>query len=670
MVGFMFFLDLVLAVLAYGLFVKKVNIIKLVVPSTLLFFMCYVVIAGILWWADSFSVLKTLVGVGLINIICIVCVIRNFKAKTIQIQWEIKEYIIPIAILLCALPFTIQKFEYFGMGQDEGVYQTQAIQFMYGHTKGQQDIDEYTRLETIAAKQEFKLSAEENLTGFYNYDCKLPFASMQKEVSEVSGVFHGVATFPAILALWGEMFGISHMSDIQTIFWAGSIFLCFFILQQLKIKKWLMISITALFAFSPLILWVSKSALTEMMLTAMITLFIYFILKKERKYILCSIIPLAAFCFFHITIYTVIPCFLLLYFGMYFCTCDKKYIYAAIVLNTFFAAGIFMIMMTARTYSFSYNFRPIYNIIPGITEKNIVWMIIGCCIVVYLVCFILLKIKNKTYIKKIVAKYRNIGIKIVLVVGIVNQIRVVLSLRENYHGGIEAIRHLSLMGICMAVGVIVPALAGIIFLIFTKKIAQNIHNTVIIWLFLYCIVFYCSVMKTHIEYYYYYGRYLAPYLIITLLVSAIALNNFSGKVIGTAVICSFLFILPYDLLFLRQQDDTRMEWKILEAIPSYVSESDAVLVSEEDMKYFFFAVRAMTGAEVYPCTETMYENIKKSSDVNNIYCLDSNSDNTEDVIYESTYIMEQDNNNYKGKIFPFPTKMESEERRFAITQIK
>ena len=151
---------------------------------------------------------------------------------------------------------------------------------------------------------------------------------MQKEVSEVSGVFHGVATFPAILALWGEMFGISHMSDIQTIFWAGSIFLCFFILQQLKIKKWLMISITALFAFSPLILWVSKSALTEMMLTAMITLFIYFILKKERKYILCSIIPLAAFCFFHITIYTVIPCFLLLYFGMYFCTCDKKYIYA------------------------------------------------------------------------------------------------------------------------------------------------------------------------------------------------------------------------------------------------------------------------------------------------------------------------------------------------------
>lgn len=81
MVGFMFFLDLVLAVLAYGLFVKKVNIIKLVVPSTLLFFMCYVVIAGILWWADSFSVLKTLVGVGLINIICIVCVIRNFKAE-------------------------------------------------------------------------------------------------------------------------------------------------------------------------------------------------------------------------------------------------------------------------------------------------------------------------------------------------------------------------------------------------------------------------------------------------------------------------------------------------------------------------------------------------------------------------------------------------------------
>lgn len=670
MVGFIFFLDVVLAVLAYGLFVKKVNIVKLVIPSILLFFMYYIIVAGFLWWIDYFSVLKALIGTGLIAIICIVYEIRRFKAKTIQIQWNIKEYMIPIVILLCVLPFTMQKFEYFGMGQDEGVYQTQAIQFMYGHTNRQQDIEEYTKLETSAAKQAFKLAVEENLTGFYNYDCQLPFASEQNEISEVSGVFHGVATFPAILALWGEIFGISHMSDVQTIFWAASIFLCFFILQQLKIKKWLMSGITVLFAFSPLILWVSKSALTEMVLTAIIALFIYFILKKERKYIFCSIIPLAAFCFFHITIYTVIPCFLLLYFGLYLYSNDKYYIYAAFILNTIFAAGIFMMMMTAGTYSFSYNFRPVYQMLPGVTEKNIVWIIIGCCLIVYAICVILLKIGDKNAIKTIFVRYRDICIRIVLILGVLGQIRIILNVRENYHGSIDAVKHLSLAGICMAVGVITPILAGLILLIFTKKITQNIQHTVIIWLFLYCIIFYCSVMKTHINYYYYYARYLVPYIIIALLISAIALNNFSSKIAAVAVICSALFIVPYDLLLFNQQDDTRIEWDILEVIPDYIGEDDIVLLSEEDMKYFFFTVRAMTGAEVYPATEIMYENIQKFSDVHHIYYLDSNGVHTENIVYESAYIMEQDNNNYKGRVFPFPTKMESEERRFVITKIK
>ena len=222
----------------------------------------------------------------------------------------------------------------------------------------------------------------------------------------------------------------------------------------------------------------------------------------------------------------------------------------------------------------------------------------------------------------------------------------------------------------MAVGVITPILAGLILLIFTKKITQNIHHTVIIWLFLYCIIFYCSVMKTHINYYYYYARYLVPYVIIVLLISAIALNNFSSKIAAVAVICSALFIVPYDLLLLNQQDDTRIEWDVLEVIPNYIGEDDVVLLSEEDMKYFFFTVRAMTGAEVYSATEIMYKNIQKFSDVHHIYYLDSNGVHTENIVYESAYIMEQDNNNYKGKVFPFPTKMESEERRFVITKIK
>ena len=669
MIGFMFFLDLILVTIIYGLFIKKVNIIELIVPSMLLFFMQYIVIAGFFWWIDNFSIVKTLFMAILADIVFIVFEIKGLKRKSIKIHWEIKLYFPVIIIVLCVLPFTFQKFEYFGMGQDEGVYQTQAIQFIYGHTEVQQDIEEYEKLETETAKQTFKLAAEESLMGFYNYDSQLPFASEKNEISEVSGIFHGIATFPAILALWGEIFGISHMSDVQTIFFVSSIFLCFLILQQLKIKKWLSVGITALFAFSPLVLWSSKSALTEIVLTSMITLFIYFILKKERKYIFCSIIPLAAFCFFHITIYTVIPCFLMLYFGLYLYSNDKYYIYAAFILNTIFAAGIFMMMMTAGTYSFSYNFSPVYHLIPGATQKNIVYIIIGCCAVVYAMGGILLKIKQKTAIKKFF-KYRNIWIRVLLIAAILNQIRIVLNIRELYQGGFGAIEHLSITGIFMAIGFIVPVLASVLFFIFIKRVTENVNHMIVVWLFLYCIVFYCSVMKTHIEYYYYYGRYLVPYLIIILLISAIALNCMNSKLTLAAVICSGICIIPYDLVFLNYQDDTRIEWDVLEAIPKYIDNKDNVFVSEEDMKYFFFAVRAMTGAQVYPDIANIREDVQDFSDGNNIYYLSSNSEDKNHIIYENIYFMEQDNNHCQGKIFPFPTKMESEERRFVITKIK
>ncbi len=665
MIGFMFFLDLILVTIIYGLFIKKVNIIELIVPSMLLFFMQYIVIAGFFWWIDNFSIVKTLFMAILADIVFIVFEIKGLKRKSIKIHWEIKLYFPVIIIVLCVLPFTFQKFEYFGMGQDEGVYQTQAIQFIYGHTEVQQDIEEYEKLETETAKQAFKLAAEESLMGFYNYDSQLPFASEKNEISEVSGIFHGIATFPAILALWGEIFGISHMSDVQTIFFVSSIFLCFLILQQLKIKKWLSVGITALFAFSPLVLWSSKSALTEIVLTSMITLFIYFILKKERKYIFCSIIPLAAFCFFHITIYTVIPCFLLLYFGLYLYSNDKYYIYAAFILNTIFAAGILMMMMTAGTYSFSYNFSPVYHLIPGVTQKNIVYIIIGCCAAVYVMGGILLKIKQKTAIKKFF-KYRNIWIRVLLIAAILNQIRIVLNIRELYQGGFGAIEHLSITGIFMAIGFVVPVLASGLFFIFIKRVTENVNHMIVVWLFLYCIVFYCSVMKTHIEYYYYYSRYLVPYLIIMLLISAIALNCVSSKSALTAVICSGIFIIPYDLVFLNHQDDTRIEWDVLEAIPEYIGNKDIVFVSEEDMKYFFFAVRAMTGAKVYPDIANIREDAEGFSDGNNIYYLSSNSEDKDHIIYENIYFMEQDNNHCQGKIFPFPIEMEKEDRRFII----
>ena len=44
----------------------------------------------------------------------------------------------------------------------------------------------------------------------------------------------------------------------------------------------------------------------------------------------------------------------------------------------------------------------------------------------------------------------------------------------------------------------------------------------------------------------------------------------NSKLTLAAVICSGICIIPYDLVFLNYQDDTRIEWDVLEAIPKYI----------------------------------------------------------------------------------------------------
>lgn len=62
------------------------------------------------------------------------------------VSWDIRPYWLPI--LVCAGGFVLvaMKHELFGMGQDEGVYQTVAINFLNGVTDRQQDFPEYHTL--------------------------------------------------------------------------------------------------------------------------------------------------------------------------------------------------------------------------------------------------------------------------------------------------------------------------------------------------------------------------------------------------------------------------------------------------------------------------------------------------------------------------------------------
>ncbi|NCC00368.1 MAG: hypothetical protein EOM34_06770 [Clostridia bacterium] len=644
---------------------KKENIVKLCVLTVLIYFSLYIIISGLCFWGDVFSINRALAGVlvvtSAINVFFVL-----FKHTGFEMIWNIKQCLIPILIIVCALPFVLTKYEYFGMGQDEGVYQTQAISLIYGYTDIQQDFKEYTLLDSELAKADYATAMKDDLIGLYNYDTSLPFASEEKEVSDVSAVFHGIPTFPALLALSGKLFGISHMSGIQTLFYICSVFLIFFILDDLKVKKALKIVGTLLFAVSPLILWVSKSALTEIELVCLILGFIYFIMTMKKEHIYLSLIPVTAFCFFHITIYTMIPVILLLYMGLYIYQKDIRYLIVALLANTAFIAGITMTMMIAGTYSFVNNFWPLYGL-PGVGQENIaltLWIAGG---LVYIFCIILYLIKK--YFDKIIDlcnRFKNAAIRVCLVGGILFQGYIIMTRREAYQGGINTFKHLSLTGYGLVVGILLPAVGGILAVLFTKKIFVGTKKSMIAVLFIYCIIIYSCVMRKDIAYYYYYGRYLAPYISVVILFSAVALDVVSRWAVYAMGLISLVILAPYEKMLLVNKDDTRVTWEALEKVAEHVEANSCVVIPKEDMKFYFLALRAMKGAEVFPYTEAVLEEI--NSENRGFYIVSGSTLPLEGGkgICETTFQLSEDNNLYDGKRIPFPLDVTKENKSVVV----
>lgn len=652
-VGLMFIAGLILVGMMYASFRMQENILKLIVIDFLLYFCMYIFFSGVSFWLDIFRV--EYIQIAIILAASIVTVLRRKKIWNLKIDWNIKRYWIPAVIILCAMPCVWFKYEYFGMGQDEGVYQTQAIQFVYDYTDVQRDFEEYELLESDEAKDEFERSLREDLIGLYNYDPALPFASEEKEISEVSAVFHGIPTFSAILALFGKILGITQMSFGQTIFYICSVFLLFFILEKLKVKKASQIVCTVLFSFSPMILWVSKSALTEIILVFLMLGFVYFLMSDEKQDIYWSAIPIVAFSYFHFTIYTMFPAFVLLYMGLYICNRERGYLISAGIINTGFLTGMMMSWMIAGTYTFTYNMWQLYQVLPGANQGNIVWYLWCGCLLIYIFCGILYKAQSLIdKLCHLAAQLKYIIIRLLLIGGVLYQGIIILQYREDYQGCINTFRHLTLAGYGFCVGILLPVAAGILAILFTSKIFKGKQGTIIIGLFIYCILLYSCVMRKNIAYYHYYGRYLAPYLAIVLIFSAMAIELVSARMIYIMGIASLLILLPYERMLFFEKDDTRVTWDVIEKLTDKLEEGDVLLLSREDMKYYYLPLRAITKAYVFPKTENIQKEIEEKYEAYYYIQSDETAPENSEFIITLEYLMSQDNNEYDGKWLPFP----------------
>ncbi len=654
---------------------KGMNFVYTLVMSAIMFFCSHIISTMGFFVIDFYSLFRGMAGTFFISLICFVSLLLiNLKKpdKLFDFSFDMKSVIIPVMISLLAIPVTANKNELFGMGQDEGVYQCVAINFMNGIDERQQDFEEYHLLESDSEREAFKKSVKGKLIGYDIPSETYPETVYDRGVSDVSGIYHGIPTYPALLAMWGQLFGMKNMMDIETVFYILTIFLVSFVCTNLRLSYISNLIACISTAISPVIVWVSKSSLTEMFLAVLVMLFIAFLTDEgHKKYQIFSIIPIGVYACYHVSVYTIIPYVLIIYGGMYLFT--RRKILAILMLATVpvYAVSYFAMRQVQPFYTMN-NYSPVF--FGGIGVHNISNIIACVCVLLMIVCAVYVTIVNissknfsrRNFLMKI---QKSIFMRFVIIAMLVLPIAYIVFKAFYKYDNIEYAGSLTIVGFAVMSGIVIFPMAVIVSVVNSGFFLERVSRLVIFVSFFYCILIYSAFLRYDIQYYYYYSRYLAPFVPVAIVFSMMILDSFSKKLIVPLSLAGMLFVSPYTYYLAGHKDDTRMNWNVLDSITSYITSDDCIVIDWVYCPTLWLPLKAMTGADIFPQTSDTpnshfdflkgkYENIYYISRDSYIY----NSDRNLEIVYMDKVQNSEDTSEDTGSLIPLPKSFSQKEK--------
>lgn len=611
--GIACFLAATVSVLASIVWFKEKNIIESAVMGIAVFFCTYIVGSMGLFVMDRFSLFRAAGAALILDTVLLAAAVffrrsRPFSVKKLfRCELSVKEMLIPIIVCLLALPLVSAKNELFGMGQDQGVYQIQAICFMNGDNLRQKDFEEYHKLETQEERDSFEYFVRNALRGYdipssEAYEA-YPESSYDENVSDVSGIFHGIPTFAAMLAMWGTLFGMENMLGIETVFYALAIFMVYFICRNLRLKRSSTLCACIATACAPVIIWTAKASLTEMFMTVILLIFAYFMTdddNPETKWL--SISAVIVFGCYHVSIYTMIPMFFIIYAGMYFFTREKQYAVLMPAAAIVYLLSFFAMRQVQPIYTLN-NYSPVFAL--GIDQRSVPVFAAALCaglIVVSSVYVIIVSQTNKKFDKK--AFNRKAAdcrwFRVLMILLIAAPVAYIVTKALSKYDSWDAANHLTLIGFAGNAGIILLPLAVIASVIFVKSCIEKNSRIVMFIMFFYCVLVYSAFLRFDIQYYFYYSRYIGPFIPVAVIFSAMALDRFGGKLMYPAALAGIVFTAPFNVNLMTHKDDTRMEWSILADITDIAADGDCILIDRKYMDHLWLPLRSITNADIYP----------------------------------------------------------------------
>lgn len=652
-----------------ALIFRNRNIIFIAVMGAITFFSSYILGSMALFVIDRYTLFRAAAVTAALDIVVFAAALffnlpKPFSIKKmLSFEFDLRTVLIPIVISILALPLAANKNELFGMGQDEGVYQCVAINLMNGLDDRQQDFEEYHLLGSDEARENFQWFVRNKLVGYDIPTEDYPDTVYDRSVSEVSGIYHGIPTYASVLAMWGELFGMKNMMGVESVFYVLTIFMVCFVCQNLKLKPLSETAAAVITAFSPIVIWVAKSALTEMFLAVLVTAFIFFLTDSDRPGTqTLSIIPVAVFSCYHVSIYTMVPFILIVYGGMYFFTRRKAFAVLMPVTIIGYLISYFLMRHVQPFYTMN-NYRSIF--VNGINVHNISIVVVVACVAMMAVSAVFIffsaKTKGSFQYEAFMAKLRNVRIlQILLIAMLLLPLLFIVYKSFGKFESFEEAGSLAIVGFAANAGILLLPSAVIIALIRPKIFLESPSRLVVFIAFFYCVLVYSAFLRFDIQYYYYYARYLAPFIPAAVIFAALALDRFGAKLLIPTAAVSLLFVAPYDHYLMRNVDDTRMEWDVVNDITDCVTQEDCVVIDRLNAPTLWLPVRAITGAHIYPLEADMDEQfLGLKEKYANVYFISStpytyNLESDLEIVYmNSVHCMEDKNSETKCWI-PLP----------------
>ena len=348
---------LALAVINYSQCCRKTGVLKLCVFSVCSFLMSYVTGSALMLVFDAFSIDGALIAAIIGQALFLMANLLKSRKRIVMPDMELD---IKLPLLLClALGVLLcnTKFGYFGMGQDQGVYQDKAILYMYNITEREYSFPEYDKLETEEEKSDYltlrsKIAGMDSVSLPENQFWNDFFWGGQYEYqNDSSSFFHGIPTFPAMLALWGRMFGLENMAGVQSLIFMLSVCILWLAMERMQIKQSARTFATLVYTLSPEVIWTAKSTLTEPMLGLIFACFLYMLCNPVEKKRWLSCIMVFMFAIWHVSVFVMIWMFIVLYWFMFIFSSNRSYIRAAILSAVAFVIGFTMMLWLAPRYT-------------------------------------------------------------------------------------------------------------------------------------------------------------------------------------------------------------------------------------------------------------------------------------------------------------------------------